>query len=253
MKTGIQVSSLKPLLKTTEEVRLAFARMADLGCCWVQLQWITPEVPIDDVAAALRSQGIRSVSVQDFYDRVCSNLEYYVNLNAVTGGTWLTISRIPEQCKSREGLDVFIQELRELQNYLEPLGQKFCLHPVTADFTAVPGFDAVDYILQALPELELCLDLYHLNRNCACMPAFIRRYAGRIPMVHFKDAAENGKLVPAGQGTVNYSGVAAACLDAGVEYGFVEQETWDGDPYDCLSQALIWLREQLILPPERNR
>lgn len=245
MKTGIQVSSLKPLLKTTEEVNLACARMADLTCRWVQLQWIDPAVPIDHIAAALEEQGIRSVSVQDFYDLVCDNLEYYVNLNTATGGTWLTVSRIPERCKSRRGLDVFVQELKALQKTLEPLGQKLCLHPVTADFTALPGFDAVGYILDAMPELKLCLDLFHLNRNCANMPAFIRRYAGRIPMVHFKDARGDGTLVPAGQGIVRWDGVVQACLDAGVEYGFVEQESWDGDPYDCLHQALTWLNGQM--------
>lgn len=244
MRTGIQVSSLKPLLKTTEQLQESCRRMAALDCRWVQLQWIDPAVPIGDVAATLAEHGIRSVSVQDFYDLVCQDFEYYVNLNAATGGTWLTISRIPERCKSREGLDVFLGELRQMQQRLIPFGQKLCLHPVTADFTAVPGFDAVGYILSAMPELEICLDLYHLNRNCPDMPAFIRRYAGRIPMVHFKDADSSGTLVPAGSGTVNWTGVVDACLDAGVEYGFAEQETWAGDPYDCLNQALTWLRAQ---------
>jgi sugar phosphate isomerase/epimerase len=245
MKTGIQVSSVKPLLKTTEQVRIAFSRMAALDCRYVQLQWIDPAVPISDISAALAENGIQSLSVQDFYNIVRNDLEYYVNLNAATGGIWLTVSRIPERCKSPEGLDLFIGELRDLQEILKPLGQRVCLHPVTADFTAVTGMNAVEYILDRMPELEICLDLFHLNRNCADMPGFIRRYAGRIPMVHFKDADPQGKLVPAGSGTVNYAGVVDACRDAGVEYGFAEQETWEGDPYECLNQALSWLNEEL--------
>lgn len=241
MKTGIQVSSLKPLLKTPEQVRQAFANMAALGCRYVQLQWIDPAVSLEDIRDALEQNGLISVSVQDFYQYVCENLEYYVNLNAITGGTWLTVSRIPERCKSREGLDIFVEELRNLDQKLRPLGQRVNFHPVTADFTAVPGMDAVSYLLDAMPELTVCLDLFHLNRNCGDMPGFIRRYAGRIPMVHFKDEDETGKLVPAGQGRVNYTGVVKACREAGVEYGFAEQETWDSDPYDCLGQALAWL------------
>ena len=242
MKTGIQVSSLKPLLTTPAQVREAFGNMAALGCRYVQLQWIDPAVSVEDIVSALEETGMVSQSVQDFYQLVCENFQYYVNLNAATGGRWLTVSRIPERCRSREGLDVFVEELRAMENQLTPLGQKLCLHPVTADFTAVPGFDAVGYILEALPELEICLDLFHLNRNCPDMPAFIRRYAGRIPMVHFKDADGEGKLVPAGSGTVPWTGVVEACRDAGVQYGFVEQETWEGDPYACLGQALTWLR-----------
>jgi len=244
MKHGIQVSSFKPLLKTPEQVRSAFSEMAALGCRYVQLQWIDQAVRVEQIAAALEENGLHSVAVQDFYQTVCDNLEYYVNLNAATGGTWLTVSRIPQRYKSRQGLDIFVKELRELDQMLRPLGQRINFHPVTADFTALPDFDTVGYLLDTMPELTLCLDLFHLNRNCGDMPGFIRRYAGRIPMVHFKDEDETGKLVPAGQGRVNYIGVVQACREAGVAYGFAEQETWEGDPYACLGQALAWLAGQ---------
>ena len=104
--------------------------------------------------------------------------------------------------------------------------------------------NAVEYLLDHMPELEICLDLYHLNRNCRDMPGFIRRYGSRICMVHFKDAVGN-VLVPAGQGDTNWNGVVQACLDAGVPYAFAEQETWDRDPYDCMKEAMDWLVQQM--------
>lgn len=244
METGIQVSSLKPLLKTPEQVHAAFEGMAALGCRYVQLQWIDPAVPIGEIAGAVQENGMASLGTQDFYVTVQENLKYYVNLNAATGGRWLTVSRIPEPFKSPEGLDRFAQELTELQNHLAPLGQRVCFHPVTADFTALPGMNAVEYLLEKLPRLELCLDLYHLDKNCDDMPAFLRRYAGRIPMVHFKDHRE-GLLVPAGQGQVRWEGVVSACREAGVGYGLAEQETWDRDPYECLKEALAWINREL--------
>ena len=245
MKLGIQVSSLKPLLKTEEQMREAFRNMAALDAPYLQLQWIDPTVSVDAIADAMRGNNQVSLGTQDYYVTVLENLEYYVNLNAATGGTWLTVSRIPERCKSREGLDVFARELTELQEKLTPLGQRVCFHPVTPDYTAVPGMSAVEYLLEQLPWLEICLDLFHLDKNCDDMPRFIRRYAGRIPMVHFKDHRE-GVLVPAGQGQVRWEGVVEACRDAEVGYGLAEQETWDADPYDCLGQALAWLRKEAL-------
>lgn len=246
MKNGIQVSSVKPLLQTESQVRDAFAQMRALGCRVVQLQWIDPSVPIGSIAQALTENEIVSVSVQDFYETVMADLPYYTGLNAATGGKWLCVSRIPERLKSRDGLDAFVCELRDLQLQLDPLGQKLCLHPVTADFTAVPGMNAVEYLLEQMPEMDICLDLYHLNRNCSDMPAFIRRYGSRICMVHFKDSIGQ-TLVPAGQGDVNWTGVVSACLEAGVPYGFAEQERWDRDPYLCLKEAMDWLDEQIAL------
>lgn len=244
MKIGIQVSSLKPLLLTSEQVFEAYAKMKALGSDVVQTQWVDFSVPVTDIAAAARSNGVTSVSVQDFYDVVLEKFDYYTALNTATGGTWLCVSRIPERLKSPEGLDLFIGELRAMQDKLTPLGQKLCFHPVTGDYRAVPGMNAVEYLLDHMPELDICLDLYHLNRNCRDMPGFIRRYGSRICMVHFKDAVGN-VLVPAGQGDTNWNGVVQACLDAGVPYAFAEQETWDRDPYDCMKEAMDWLVQQM--------
>ena len=143
MEIGIQVSSLKPLLLTENQVREAFRSIHALGCRWVQLQWIDPSVPVEAIAEALRETGLRSVSVQDFYETVRDHFEYYVNLNAATGGKWLCVSRIPERLKSPEGLGSFAEELRSMQKRLDEFGQKLCFHPVSTDFTAIPGRDAV--------------------------------------------------------------------------------------------------------------
>lgn len=244
MKIGIQVSSLKPLLLTEDQVRVAFRSIHALGGSQVQLQWIDPSVSPNAIAAALRDNGLQSLSVQDLCESVRIDFDYYVNLNALTGGKWLCVSRIPERLRSREGLDTFLTELRGMQARLDPWDQKLCFHPVSADFTAVPGFRAVDYLLEAMPELDVCLDLYHLNRCCTNMPAYIHRYAGRICMVHFKDSIGD-TLVPAGQGDTNWTGVVRACLDAGVPYAFVEQERWQRDPYVCLKDAMNWLDREL--------
>lgn len=244
MKNGIQVSSLKPLLMTEQQVQEAFRKMSALDCQVVQLQWIDPSVPVAGIARILKENNIKSVSVQDFYDLVLQNFKYYTDLNAATGGTWLCVSRIPERLKNTEGLELYIAELRAMQNKLTPLGQTLCFHPVSGDYTAVPGINAVEYLLEHMPELSLCLDLYHLNRNCSDMPGFIRRYGSRICMVHFKDAVGD-TLVPSGQGDTNWTGVVQACLEASIPYGFVEQERWDRDPYQCLKEAMNWLDSEM--------
>ena len=144
MEIGIQVSSLKPLLQTTEQVAASFEKMHQLGCHTVQLQWIDPAVPISDIAQILRDSGITSVSVQDFYTLILQDFSYYTELNSATGGTWMCVSRIPDHLKTPDGLDIFIEDLRSMQKNLDPMGQKLCFHPVSADFSAVPGMDALD-------------------------------------------------------------------------------------------------------------
>ena len=244
MQTGIQISSLKPLLTSEDQVRAAFLKAAGLGCFLVQLQWIDPSVPLEAIADALAAAGLRSVSVQDLYESVQENPAYYLRLNALTGGRWLCVSRVPDRLKSAEGLSQFVQELTALTEAAKQYGQRVCFHPVSGDYALIKGVCPVDNLLDAIPELQLCLDLYHLSKAGYAMPAWILKHAKRIVMVHFKDA-KGGRLVPAGQGDINWNGVVEACVQAGVQYAFVEQETWERDPFLCLGEALEWVREAM--------
>lgn len=249
MKTGIQVSSFRPILTTPGQVDDAFRAMAAMGCETVQLQWIDPSVSGEWIAETMKKYGITSVSVQDFYQTVLENKEYYYTLNRLTGGTWVCVSRIPERLKTLSGLNAYIEELREMKAELEQQGQKLCFHPVSGDFEPIAGVDPVDYLLERMPELELCADLYHLNRSGKDMRTWLKKYSGRIPMVHFKDSRRfpdgTEELVPTGQGDTDWNGVVDACAEAGVEYAFAEQERWQGDPFERLKEGLAWLHFQL--------
>lgn len=244
MQTGIQISSLKPLLTSEDQVRAAFLKAAGLGCSIVQLQWIDPSVPLEAIADALAAAGLRSVSVQDLYESVQENPAYYLRLNALTGGRWLCVSRVPERLKSAEGLSQFVQKLTALTDAAKQYGQQVCFHPVSSDYALIKDVCPVDYLLGAIPELRLCLDLYHLNKAGYAMPDWILKHAKRIVMVHIKDA-KGGRLVPAGQGDLCWDGVVEACVQAGVQYAFVEQETWEKDPFLCLGEALDWARKAM--------
>ena len=242
MKIGVQISSLKPLLTTAQQVEAALARLARMGVDTVQLQWIDPAVSIPEIDEALMGSGIASVSVQDFSTAILQDPGYYLDLNALTGGTWLCLSRVPE--RTLAGLERYAQRLEVLRDRAAALDQKLCFHPVAADLLPIDGVCSVDFLMERLKWLDLCWDLYHVHKAGLSIPDTLRRYPNRVCMVHFKDSIGD-TLVPAGQGNVNWSGVVKACLDAGVPYGFVEQEKWDRDPYDCLKEAMIWLDNEM--------
>ena len=58
MESGIQISSLKPFLKTKEQVQAAFHQINQLGCDVVQLQWIDPSVPAHRIAQTLKTAAL---------------------------------------------------------------------------------------------------------------------------------------------------------------------------------------------------
>ena len=245
MIPGIQVSSLRPLLKTPGQVSEAFTRFAQMGCKVVQLQWIDPAVPLEHIAQALKDAGLTSVSVQDFYTEVIANLEYYTKLCTLTGSEWLCVSRIPESYKTAQGIIDYARELDRLADTIAPMGIKLCFHPTSPDYGVIGGHTLVDALMDAAQcPLHLCLDFYHIWKSGIFMPGLLYQYRSRVCMVHFKDYLGD-ELVPAGQGEINWRPAIDACIDTGVDYGFVEQETWSRDPFDCMSEAFSWLSEKL--------
>lgn len=268
LNIGIQVSSFRPVLKTAEEVRVACKQMRSMGCRIVQLQWIDMSVPIDSIAEAVRENDLVSVSVQEIYETFLQNKAYYLDLMEATGSTWLCVSRIPADRKSPEGLSLFFEELRELMTELKKRGMKLCFHPVSADYEmtghATAAVDAkmglsdttIDAMMAALPELDLCLDLYHCLRCRIDVPAMLKKYEGRICMVHFKEGqkrevtlqdgtiSEKEVLVPVGSGDTDWTDIIRTCQATKVPYIFAEQESWEGDPFEALAQGFHYLESQ---------
>lgn len=254
MIAGIQVSSFKPVLTTGDEVRTAFRNMRNMGCDTVQLQWINFSVSPETVVQAMEEEGIRSVSTQDFYQTVVQRREYFIRLNHLCGSEWVCVSGIPGQYLSAEGVKKFAEELSGFVRELESEGLKLCFHPRHFDFrpkqeASGGSVDLVERLMERLPDsAALCLDLYHVNHAGMSMEDTIRKYRGKVCMVHFKDYRRvDGQevLVPAGAGDTDWSGALAACVETGIPYGFVEQERWEGDPFLRLKEGFDWLKKSL--------
>lgn len=248
MKTGVQVSSFRPILKNEAQVHAAFQALHAMGCRYVQLQWIDPSVSPEYIAAALKKCALQAVSVQDFYEDIRKNEEHYLQMCRLCGCGELCVSRIPKQYLSAKGLAMFAQELCGFAQRLQKENLILSFHPRWEDYCEVDGIVPVKYLTERVPGLVLCMDLYHVEHSGRDLRKTIQEFSGCITMVHFKDYVrdENGTetLVPAGQGAIVWDDVVSLCRKAGVAYGFVEQEIWQGDPFEQLGEALLWLKRE---------
>lgn len=266
-QVGIQISSFRPILTTECEVRLAFDKIKAMGCHTVQLQWIAPSVSISSIVEALHESGLRSVSVQEIYQAFLQRKEYYLNLCEKTGSQWLCVSRIPAERKTPADFPLFISELSDLLSELKGRNLKLCFHPVSADYEVIPLSDVttlspIDAMMEAIPEMELCLDLYHCLKVGLDVPAMLKRYQGRICMVHFKEGQQRYEilpdgsmmtkevLVPVGSGDTDWTPILQACKETEVPYIFAEQESWEGDPFEALAKGFHYLEGKEDGPSE---
>lgn len=51
------------------------------------------------------------------------------------------------------------------------------------------------------------------------------------------------RFAPVGYGVIDFSKIIVTCMDLGVEYAFVEQDTCYGeDPFECLKKSYDYLK-----------
>lgn len=247
---GYQISSLKPLLRSPEEVRTAMRRLREIGYRDLQIQWIAPDVPDEAVAAALEENGMRCIGVQNRYPAIREGFARFLHQNQLFGGSDLCISGIPAECFSQQGLSLYAAELNAMAKRAQAEGMCFSFHPIWSDYAAVDGLPAVERLLEMLPDMRLTLCIRHTVKAGLDPIALLERYCGRISIVHCKDytLSPQGEesMVPTGQGEIDWPPILAACRRTGVRWALAEQEQWSKDPFLCAQESREYLLENGI-------
>lgn len=129
------------------------------------------------------------------------------------------------------------EDMNKVGEAAKKAGLKFCAHNHTMEFAMDGDKPGYDYLLTHTEK-----DLVSFEIDCGWMTVagykpgdYVKRYPGRIKMLHIKDfipypkgASTGGPVRPEGaeigQGVVNYKEIFAGVKGAGIEHVFVEQE-----------------------------
>ena len=241
MQAGIQVSSFKPVLKTVDEVNNAFKKISAMGCRIIQIQWIDPSVPDEAIGEAVRAYKLDCISTQDRYEVVTGDFEHWLRQNAMWGSRDICISGIPENMRSVEGINGMIEEIKALIPKAKDNGQSVSFHCRSQEYDLFGGVSGFERIADAVPDMNVCFDMYHALRAKQNIPALLKKYAGRIEIVHYKEENAEGSLVPAGQGIHDWKAITEVCENCGAKYALAEQEKWTGDPFEILGAAYKYI------------
>ena len=239
MIIGIQLSSVKKYLQTFANVRASLRKFADAGYRYAQIQWTGASVSAQEMAFALKETGLTAVSVQDYTHAVLGNIEYYLRLADACEFQDITISGIPADELTPDGILRFAERIEPFHRRLISEGRTLSFHPRWQELSDVDGVCALTRLMDASdPALRVLPDVNHIIRNKLDAPSFIRSLAGRADMIHCKDSVddtrESSHLTVVGQGCVSWSPILSAAEEIGIRYAFTEQESWDGDAFECL-------------------
>lgn len=158
----------------------------------------------------------------------------------------------------RGGLDFyrkFADQINAAGEVCSRGGLKLCYHHHAFEFEPIESTSPFEVMIERLdPDLAgIELDIFWCSVAGIDPVMMLDSYAGRIPLVHLKDKAENTPVLyseqdvspeafkEVGNGVLDFGAILDACERAGVKHFFVEQDQCPGDPLDSLRQSYSYL------------
>lgn len=123
-------------------------------------------------------------------------------------------------------------------------GFRTAYHHHHFEFDASSGTRPFDILLaETDPETVFFeLDVFWLKTGGEDPEAMIRKMAGRVKLMHLKDAAPDGQMADVGAGVLDFPALIAAGRAAGVEHMFVEHDVPPKPYWPSVEASAAYLR-----------
>jgi sugar phosphate isomerase/epimerase len=216
------------------------------------VQWSgMPDLPADKIRAALDAADLKAISAHVAVETFEKDFDAAVRFWKTVGVDHVAVGTMMKDCKAN--LEAWLQgakRLAALGAKLRAEGIRFAYHNHNFEFDKFPGDPRrkIDILLESTPpeNLKAEFDVAWVYAGGADPAEYLRKYRGRIPVIHVKDLQamkKGGKVhfMPLGQGAQKWKEIFAAAHEAGVEWFAYEQDSGDGSPFDFARQSYEFL------------
>lgn len=267
-KVGIQLYSLRDAMEKDMDSTLKTVK--EMGYDYVEFAGYFGK-SAEEVKAILDKYGLEAVSVHQaiglFEEEGQKAVDYLKTLGVkYCAIPWYNVDEFISNW------DATMDKFKNVSKLLGDNDIKLMYHNHDFELNKINGEYILDRLYATLPEDVIMpqLDTCWVHYAGVNPSEYIRKYSGRIEVLHLKDFVceklgggpvyalidedgnemdkgnkeDNGfKLVPVGSGIQDWTSILAAAEDAGVEYVIVEQdESKDRDPLDAAKMSREYLR-----------
>lgn len=243
MVIGAQLFTLHDFTKTLDGLASCLDRVAEIGYRTVQVSGTCDYEP-QWLADQLHRTGLRCVLTHTNADRIATNPDGVIAAHNVFACDNIGLGYFPFDTASPAEFEAkFGGSIRAIA----ASDKQFCYHNHDMELRQIDGEPILALLARQYTPRELCvtMDTYWVQAGGGDPAQWLRKLAGRVPCVHLKDMGYGRKMLPVGEGNMNFSLILNAAEDAGTRYLLVEQDDCNGeDPFDCLRRSYQYLTAQ---------
>lgn len=235
-----QLYTVRDFCKTSEDIAQTMKKVREMGYEAVQCSGMAPIEP-GELRKIVDGEGITICATHTPYDRMRDETDKVVEKHKTIGCPYAAIGGLPKEYQTdAEAWSRFAKEASEVLRKMAAQGIKFGYHNHSHELEKFGDRTGLDILYgDSDPEVFLAeIDTYWIQHGGGDVCWWIRKLAGRIPLLHMKDMKMKGReqlFAEIGEGNLNWEGIIEAGRESGVEWYIVEQDrTYDRDPFDSL-------------------
>jgi len=244
-----QMYTLRKFTQNPSDIAKTLAKVRSIGYEAIQISAFGPCDP-GELAKMLAGEGLIVCSTHTPWARFVNEIDKVVEEHRMWGCEHPAIGSMPGEFRSVEGIVKFAAEATAVGRKLAQAGMDFSYHNHNFEFAKADGKTWLELLYETADPayLKAEIDTYWVQAGGGDPAAWIRKLAGRMPILHLKDMVygPDGKVRMAeiGEGNLNWPAILEAAAGAGVQWYCVEQdECYERDPFDSLKISLENLRE----------
>lgn len=240
---GVQLYTVREM--AAKDLDATLAEIARIGYAGVEFAGFHGHTA-EEVRAMLDAYGLRAFAAHIPATQFEGDIESVVNDLMTIGAPWGIVPWVSPEARNETSMRGLGLKMNAYASRLKDAGIKFGYHNHDFEFTEKVGTgETLFHTLINITDPDLVF--FELDAMWASVGGYepdevIRSHAGRIRLVHLKDASreDSRKDVPFGEGVLDWGAILSAARSAGVEYYITEQDK--PNPNDVLGDVRTSLR-----------
>lgn len=252
MKTvlGAQMYTLRDYTKTPKDIDTTLGKVKALGYDAVQMSAWGPIDP-KELKSLFDKHQLTMICTHTPTDRIMNDIDAVIEEHKLWDCKYIGMGAMPAEYRGDgDAVRKFVRDIQPICQKIADAGLMFIYHNHHFEFMKVEGKKTImDILLEETDPawFQFELDTYWVQAGGADPAQWIRKVAGRMDVIHFKDmeiiASDEGPgvkqiMCEVGEGNLNMMECIRACGEAGVQWHVVEQDVCSRDPFDCLKTSL---------------
>ncbi|TNJ66662.1 sugar phosphate isomerase/epimerase [Paenibacillus hemerocallicola] len=250
-KVGVQLYTLRD--ETSKDFVGALRKVAEEGFAGVEFAGYGG-LEAGKLKELLDELGLQAIGSHVGIGRLKDALDEEIAFNKTIGSSYIVCPGLGKEYRdSEEAWKATFKLLEEIGRKCAEQGIGFGYHNHAFELEEKVGGEwALDALFgsTSADTLKVELDSAWVHAAGLNSVGYIGRYAGRLPLVHFKDLrrGEDGKwqTVELGTGEVDLLAIAKAADEAGTEWLIYEQDQTQNPPFVALANSMKWIKENRL-------